>query len=92
MEVNKIYVIYVGVSHIDYNDSETLGKYIEIIKDSLIPTNLVGEVIIIPQITTPDTRIECINPEYITDKELIRKHRLMLDILHEQIDKFKENE
>ncbi|GAG92618.1 unnamed protein product, partial [marine sediment metagenome] len=33
-----------------------------------------------------ETKIECINPKYITDEELIKKNRLLMDQLHEKLD------
>lgn len=78
---NKIYVIYIGIANVEDEHRE---RYFEKVKDSLIPTSVEGEFIIIPT-NSIDTRIECINPEYITDNELIRKHRLLIDELHEHL-------
>ena len=39
------------------------------------------EIIVIP-IQSSDTRIECINPKYITDTELIKEHTEMMKKLN----------
>ena len=71
----KIYVYYMGNSTPEQE---------EIVKDGL--ASLLGEgsvCIIIP--TIGQSRLECINPKYITDEGLIKKHSLLLEELHEHI-------
>jgi hypothetical protein len=42
-----------------------------------------------------DTRIECINPKYITDEELVKEHTNLMkelnEALHFQLEILKEN-
>lgn len=41
------------------------------------------EIIFVP--VASETRIECINPKYITDSELIKEHERKMSILHEHL-------
>jgi hypothetical protein len=86
-----ILVYYIDVRTINYDD---VGSYIKQIMEKVtIKMPIIGEIIAIP--IYGETRIECINPKYITEKELIREHRLKLDKLHEMLDNYimqKENE
>jgi len=78
----KILVMYIGVATIR---SEDIGTYTAEIAKKILPTTFHGEVIIIP-IQSVDTRIECINPKYITETELIKENNEMLKKLKEQLD------
>jgi hypothetical protein len=93
--VNLILVYYVGVldpntGKVAENSSEMVRTIAE--KIAINRSNL--DVIFIPTLSY-ETRVECINPEYITEPELIRKHRLLMDELHVnlnyQLEKLKEN-
>jgi len=81
MEENKILVIYVGVQGIR---SEDIEDFVNKITQRISPTTLKGEIIVIPT-QSPDTRIECINPKYITDADLIKEHSEMIKKLHEEL-------
>lgn len=77
-----ILVYYIGVGLIDDDD---ISQYVnEIINKIKSESDIVGEMIIIPT-KDIDSRIECINPKYITDSDLIREHRIKMDILHEHL-------
>lgn len=78
---NKILVIYVGVAGIRLEDIDT---YINKVTDKIMPQTFEGEIIIIP-IQSSDTKIECINPKYITDAELIVEHTEMMKKLQEAL-------
>jgi len=78
---NKILVIYVGVSGIRLEDIDT---YINKVINKIMPQTFEGEIIIIP-IQSSDTKIECINPKYITDAELIVEHTEMMKKLQEAL-------
>ena len=88
---NKILVIYIGVQGIRSEDIET---FVQRVTKRVIPSTFEGEIIIIP-IQSSDTKIECINPKYITDTELIREHTEMMNKLQEelksQLDQLKQN-
>lgn len=77
----KILVIYIGVAGIRAEDIDT---YVHRIVKKIMPTTFEGEVIIIP-IQSYDCKIECINPVYITDKELIREHTEMMNKLQYEL-------
>jgi len=80
---NKILVIYVGVG--DMNSSDKILDFINTIKQKIVPVTFEGEIIIIPT-RSYDTRIECINPVYITDTELVNKHTELMKKLHEELN------
>jgi hypothetical protein len=69
-EEAKILVIYVGVAGIRGEDIDT---FVHKVCDKIIPVTFKGEIIIIP-IQSPYTKVDCINPKYITNKELIKEH------------------
>ena len=73
-EENKILVIYVGVQGIRMED---IKFFVESITKRISPETIKGEIIVIPT-QSPDTRIECINPKYITDADLILEHTEMM--------------
>ncbi|MCK9416902.1 hypothetical protein M0Q97_09620 [Candidatus Dojkabacteria bacterium] len=80
-EENKILVIYVGVGGIRSVDIEDfVGK----ISQRISPSTFKGEIIIIPT-QSYDTRIECINPKYITDIELIKENTETIKKLQEEL-------
>lgn len=87
-----ILVYYVGVANINPGE---INDFIEKIKNKLIPETFIGEIIIIPQYDT-NTRVECINPKYVTDKELIQQYEsLMKELnykLHNDVKEFKNHE
>jgi len=80
MEI-KILVIYIGVAGIRAEDIDT---YVHRVVKKIMPTTFEGEVIIIP-IQSYDCKIECINPVYITDTELIREHTEMMNKLQYEL-------
>jgi len=64
--------------------SEDVEGTVNKIVKKIIPQTFQGEVIIIP-VQSPHTRMECINPEYITDEELVRKHTEMMEKLQKEL-------
>ena len=80
-EENKLLVIYVGVQGVRMEDIE---HFVKSITTRISPETIKGEIIVIPTQST-DTRIECINPKYITDVELITAHTEMMKKLKEEL-------
>lgn len=78
----KILVMYIGVASIR---SEDIPDYINKISERIMPSTFEGEIIIIP-VQTLDSRIECINPKYITDKGLIFEHATMMKNLQIELE------
>ncbi len=78
---HKILVMYIGVAGIR---SEDISDYVHRIAEKISPTRFEGEILVIP-VQAMNTRIECINPKYITDVELIREHTEQMKILNEEI-------
>jgi hypothetical protein len=79
---NKILVIYIGVAGIRSEDIETFTQ--KVIK-KIMPVTFQGEIIIIP-IQSVNTRIECINPMYIVQPQLIQKHTELMKEINENLE------
>ena len=77
----KILVIYVGVAGIR---AEDIHDFVNRVTNKIMPKTFDGEVIIVP-IQSPNTRIECINPKYVTDADLIKQHTEMMNKLQEEL-------
>lgn len=78
---NLILVIYVGVGNIRTAD---IPDYVKKISEKLTPTTLEGEIIVVPT-STNDTRVECINPKFITNEKLIQEHEELMSDLNENL-------
>jgi len=76
-----ILVTYIGVQGIR---TEDIPDFLKRISKQITPSTFQGEVIVIPT-QSSNTRIECINPKYITDAELIKEHTEMIKELKEQL-------
>jgi hypothetical protein len=83
MEV-KILVIYIGIGGIRSEDVDT---YMKKVTKKITPSTFEGEIIVLPTqlLVAPDTRIECINPIYITDAELIKQHTEIIKKLQDEL-------
>lgn len=79
---SKILVLYIGVAHVRHID---IDEYVRKITKIVIPETFEGEIISIP-IQSVDSRIECINPTYITEPELIKLHTETIKKLQEQLE------
>lgn len=77
----KILVIYVGVAGIRGEDIPDMVKKIT---EKISPSTFEGEIIVIPT-QSYDTRIECINPRYVTEEKLIEEHTQMMKNLNEEL-------
>jgi len=90
-EETKIFVIYVGVAGVR---AEDIPNVIKQVSQKITPETFKGEILIIPQ-QSFDTRIECINPRYVTDAELIKENNKMMGELklqlQNQLEQLKEN-
>ena len=78
---HKILVVYVGVAGIR---SEDIESFVHKLASKLVPTTFEGEIIIIPT-HQQDTRIECINPKYILEENLIQEHTELMKNLQEAL-------
>ena len=89
---NKIIVIYVGVKDVRTVD---IDDYVSEVTKKIIPTTLEGEFIVIPT-QTNETKMECINPVYITNEKLINEHEILMKNLNIELkyalNNMKENE
>jgi len=81
MEEHKILVMYVGVAGIR---AEDISDFVHKVAEKITPTRFEGEILVIP-VQSPDTKIECINPKYVTDEEAIRVHTEQMKTLNEEV-------
>ena len=79
---NKVYVIYLGVAGIGGNDIE---DFREKVTSRIAPATVKGEILVIP-VNSYETRMECIDPVYITDEDLVKKHTELMKELHDELD------
>ena len=77
-----ILVYYIGVYGLDQDE---IPEYIQRIKERISLPGFDGNIIFIP-VYTQETRIECINPKYVTDKELIKKHTELVKNLEVELE------
>lgn len=78
---NKIMVIYIGVAGVRGVDVE---DYVHEVTKKISPDSFQGEILLIPT-QSYDTRVECIDPQYITEPELIQKHTELMKELHDEV-------
>jgi len=74
---NKILVMYIGVMGLEIDNIE---GYVNQLSDRIVPKKFEGDIILIPT-QSADTRIECINPKYVTDEILIQEHTKLMNEL-----------
>lgn len=80
MSEKLIVVLYIGVSGVELDE---ISDFVKKVTEKISPS-FEGELITIP-VQGYDTRIDCINPKYITDAELIRQHTDMMQKLQEEL-------
>ena len=78
-----ILIYYISVIGIDRSQFE---EYFQNLKNKIAAQSISedSEIIFVP--VNSETRIECINPKYITDSNLIKKHERLMSQLHEHLD------
>ena len=76
---NKIIVIYVGVAGVRLED---IPDFVQKVTSKISPQTFEGEIISIP-VQSSNTTMECINPTYVTDVNLIKEHTDKMNKLHE---------
>lgn len=83
-----ILVLYIDIADHSPRDSNEICNKIsrELFPEEIIE-KLNATTFIIP-IRGGGTKLECINPKFIVDAEVMREHRLKLDILNENFDHF----
>jgi len=81
MKNKLLLVFYINIKDIDPRDIENfmhkIGKRIQ-------PKTINAESILIP--IFGESRVECINPQYITDSDLIKKHERLMAELNEHLE------
>ena len=89
--MDKILVIYIGITGIR---SEDISDYVHRVTEKIMPITFKGEVIVIP-VQSIDTRVECIDPKYISEYDLIIEHTKLMEELDKnlknQIEQLKMN-
>lgn len=81
MANRKLLALYIGISGVR---SEDVEQYVHQIASRITPETFEGEIIIIPT-NSSESRIECIDPVYITSESLIAKHTQLMTQLHEEL-------
>ena len=81
-EENKI--ILVNYIDIRLVNPKEIGEFINKVKDRIKLNSKKYTQLIIP--IYGESRVECINPLYITDSELIKKHERLMSTLHENLN------
>lgn len=80
---NLILVYYIDVRKIS---NEEIPEFMNRVMNNIkLTSSGVSEIIALPILN--DSRVECINPKYITEMDLIREHRLKMDELQELLEK-----
>lgn len=81
-KIKHILVYYISVIDIKPEEYE---EYFYQLKNKILSQSISdsSEIIFVP--VYGETRIECINPKYITDGELIKKHERLMSELHEHL-------
>jgi len=83
MENNKlILVYYINVSSLDMHE---IGDYMDKVRNKINIDGFDGHSIFVP-VTTHESKIECINPRYITEEKLINEHTSMLKELNKELN------
>lgn len=81
-KLNKlILVYYLSIDNVD-DVEEFMGEVMKKISSTSVSEE--SEIIAVP--VFGETRIECINPKYITDSDLIKKHERLMSELHEKLE------
>lgn len=81
MENKLILVYYLSIDNVD--DVEV---FMEEVMKKISSTSVSEESEIIAIPVFGETRIDCINPKYITDGDLIKKHERLMSELHEKLN------
>lgn len=82
MENNKlILVYYIAIMHLEPHD---IAEYMKRVKDKIHIPDFDGHMIFVP-VYTHETKIECINPKYITEEELLTKHTSLMNELNKEL-------
>jgi len=75
-----ILVYYLSIDNVD-NVEEFMSEVMKKISSNSVSEE--SEIIAVP--VFGETRIDCINPKYITDGDLIKKHERLMSELHEKL-------
>ena len=77
-----ILVYYISITHVDIDAvEEFMNRVMKKISANSVSEDT--EIIAIP--IYGETKIDCINPKYITDSDLIKKHERTMSELHEKL-------
>ena len=86
-EVKLTLVFYIYVRLIEKED---IPKFKHGIAEQMDSDSVTKDVLYIP--IYGESRVECINPVYITNEDLIRKHERLMAELHEHLNNQLNNE
>jgi len=90
MSEKIILVFYIGIA--DMNEYQ-VAQYVQRVQQRFFTEEFIksnnAEIILLPTRET-NSRIECINPKYINDAELIKEHQEKMTSYHNEFQKFVE--
>jgi hypothetical protein len=78
----KIFVYYLNITGLHGDEIQNDAQTVKALMDKYLE-GLNSVMVIVP--TEEHTRIECINPKYITNEKLIENHEFLLKELHDKI-------
>ena len=76
-----VIVYYIDVRNI--NESE-LEEFMYRVMDNIQTETIEAEIIAIP--IWGETKVECVNPKYIMEEDIIKDHTVKMKEMHEHID------
>lgn len=83
MKEKLILVYYISISNIDASSVE---EYMNGVMKRISAGSISDETEIIAVPIYGETKIDCINPKYITDGDLIKTHERLIAELHEKLN------
>lgn len=84
----KILVFYLGVGNMHNGD---ISEYVDAVRTRFFTQEFVDrndcEILLLP-VRELNSRVECINPVYVTDKDLIKEHETLMQEFNESLNNF----
>jgi hypothetical protein len=81
MQSKKLLVMYLSIAGMN---QDQVPEYVAVVSEKVLTDEIKENYISIVVPVLSETRIECIDPTYITDQELIKKNERLMAELHEK--------
>lgn len=86
MSDRKILVFYIGIGNMP---DDEVGNYVTKVQQRFLTVEFINrvdsEIILLP-VRDTDSRIECINPKFITKKALVEQHEAQMKELNDTMN------